>query len=67
MKVTYKCKHCYRLSTIDNFWKWFITPHLGAKKRLKCKSCGVKSWMTRCDGRSCLDLPWEKLDETKDR
>jgi hypothetical protein len=42
MNLKYTCKYCARTNEITNFWKWFFTPHFGAKKWLKCKHCASK-------------------------
>ena len=60
MKVRYICKHCDKVTSIDSYWKWFWTPHLGAKKLLECKHCKLTSFMYRLDGRKWLDWPKEK-------
>ena len=54
MKVRYICKHCGNVNSIDSFWKWFWTPHLGAKKYLRCRHCyQEKHFMKRCDEEVC--------------
>lgn len=61
MKVRYTCKHCEHTNEITSFWKWFWTPHLGAKKWLKCNYCEAKRhFMKRQDGRKWFDWPTEK-------
>ena len=61
MKVRYICKNCGRANSIDSFWIWFWTPHLGAKKYLKCRLCNAKRhFMKRWDNRKWIDWPKEK-------
>ena len=60
MKVYYICKYCNETNEITNLWKWFWTPHFGARKRLRCKACNEVSYMKRQDGRKWLDWPKEK-------
>jgi hypothetical protein len=60
MKVRYTCRYCSKTNEITSFWKWFWTPHLGAKKLLECKHCKLISYMYRRDGRKWLDWPTEK-------
>ena len=60
MRVRYTCFYCHSTNTIYSPWKWFFTPHIGAKKWLKCRCCGIKHFMKRQDGRKWLDWPVEK-------
>lgn len=60
MKVRYICKKCGWATSIDSWWKWFITPHFGARKYLRCKHCGKIRCMPRWDGRKWIDWPKEK-------
>lgn len=67
MKVRYICKECGKATSIDSWWKWFSTPHFGAKKRLKCCHCNAKKhYMARWDGRKWLDWPKEKEMKRKE-
>ena len=62
LKIRYFCSKCrspYN-NTIESFSKWFWTPHLGARKLLKCKCCGKRNFMYRVDGRKWIDWPKEK-------
>ena len=67
MKVRYICKYCGKVNSIDSFWMWFRTPHLGTKKYLNCRHCDAKRhFMKRWDGRRWIDWPKEKdLDKKK--
>lgn len=60
MKVTYICPNCGVAKAVSSFWKWFSTPHFGAKKRFKCEYCGERHWMSRLDGVKFFDLPYTK-------
>ena len=61
MKVRYICKYCGWATSIDSFWRWFWTPHLGAKKYLKCRHCYDKRhFMKRWDERKWIDWPKER-------
>ena len=42
MKLKYTCRYCGATNTITSLFRWFFTPHLGAKKRLKCQHCNAK-------------------------
>ena len=62
MKVdlTYTCRECGNKNKITSFWKWFWTPHFGAKKRLKCEHCSARRhYMKRenWSGPSWIDWP----------
>ena len=60
MDLKYTCKYCSNTNNINNVFRWFFTPHLGAKKWLNCKHCGGKKhFMKRQDwvGPSWLDWP----------
>lgn len=60
MEVKYTCKHCGETNYITSKWKWFLTPHLGTKKYLRCIKCNKKSYMKRQDNRKILDWYTEK-------
>lgn len=61
MKVRYICKYCGRATSIDSWWRWFFTPHFGAKKYLQCRHCYSKRhFMKRWDNRKWIDWPNEK-------
>ena len=60
MKVRYACKYCKATNEIITIWKWMFTPHLGARKYLRCKTCNRISAMKRQDGRKILDWYTEK-------
>ena len=48
MKLKYTCRWCGATNEITSFWKWFITPHFGVKKYLKCQTClGKRHFMVR--------------------
>ena len=70
MKLRYTCRYCGLETTITSFWRWFLTPHLGAKKLLRCKhhACSYNDahFMERVDGRKWLDWPKEKKNKTED-
>ena len=45
-KYTFTCPKCgHRF--IPSFWTWFLVPHIGSKRYLKCKNCNKISWMRR--------------------
>ena len=64
VELEYTCKECNCTNYLfGGFWKWFFTPHFGAKKLLKCQHCGAgphfmarKNWA----GPNWLDWPVEK-------
>jgi DNA-directed RNA polymerase subunit RPC12/RpoP len=61
MNLKYICRECGATNEITSFWKWFWTPHFGAKKWLKCKHCEAKRhFMKRQDGCKWLDWPKNK-------
>lgn len=39
IKLAYVCKHCGEPNVIQGWWKWFLIPHFGNKKLLKCQCC----------------------------
>jgi DNA-directed RNA polymerase subunit RPC12/RpoP len=41
-EIKYTCRYCGKTNVITTFWKWFWTPHFGAKKWIKCKHCEAK-------------------------
>jgi DNA-directed RNA polymerase subunit RPC12/RpoP len=41
-EIKYTCRCCGKTNVITTFWKWFWTPHFGAKKWIKCKHCEAK-------------------------
>ena len=47
MKLKYECRHCGAINFITSFWEWFCTPHMGAKKYLRCGICGNRHFMKR--------------------
>lgn len=54
-EIKYTCRYCGATNIITTFWRWFLTPHLGAKKWLKCKHCEAKRhFMARQD----WNKPW---------
>lgn len=61
MNIRYTCPKCGDSRHITSFWKWFITPHFGARKYLRCKHCRKIRCMNRWDGRKWLDWPKEKM------
>ena len=62
MIIRYKCRYCGEENTLIGFWKWFWTPHFGAKKCIRCKYCGEKHFMERKNwsGPKWLDWPKDK-------
>jgi len=58
--IKYTCPKCGDARFIVSFWKWFWTPHFGARKYLKCKRCKCIRLMNRWDGRKWVDWPTEK-------
>lgn len=60
MKLQYTCRYCGQSHYITSFWRWLITPHLFAKKYIKCKRCGKYHAMARWDNRKWLDWPTER-------
>jgi hypothetical protein len=60
VKVCYTCKYCGYTNEITSVLKWFFTPHLGAKKWIRCEACNDRHFMKRQDGRKWLDWPTEK-------
>ena len=56
-ELKYTCKHCGETNKIQSIAQWAITPHLGAKKYLRCKKCHKVSAMDRqgWNGPSWLD------------
>lgn len=60
MSVKYICAYCGASNSIDNIAVWFFTPHLMARKWLKCKHCDSRRhFMKRSDGRKWIDWPKE--------
>ena len=48
MKIRkYICPICGEIHKLKGFWQWFLTPHLGNKKWIKC--CGRRRFMERLD------------------
>lgn len=66
MYLRYVCRECGKINLIDNGFKWFFTPHFGAKKYLKCIWCGRIHTMKRWDGRKWIDWPKEKTKEKEE-
>ncbi len=61
VELEYTCQECNRTNYIFSLWTWFFTPHLGARKLLKCQHCGAGyHFMERKDGRKWLDWYTEK-------
>jgi DNA-directed RNA polymerase subunit RPC12/RpoP len=61
MNLKYTCKYCGKTNEINSFWKWFFTPHFGAKKWLKCKHCESKRhFMTRQNWTGPCWIDWPK-------
>ena len=60
MEVKYTCKNCNETNKIISGLKWFFTPHLGTRKRLRCTRCDKASYMKRQDNRKVLDWYTEK-------
>lgn len=58
--IRYTCPVCGDPRFITSFWKWFSTPHFGARKYMECKRCGKTQLFNRWDGRKWLDWPAEK-------
>ena len=57
VNLKYTCKHCGVSNSITSFWGWFLTPHFGNKKWLKCKHCDSKRhFMPR------KDKKWSMID-----
>ena len=56
--ILYVCRYCNEVHSINSFWKWFFTPHFGAKKYMRCKNCGKLHAMSRVDGKKIWDLPF---------
>ena len=60
MELKYTCKYCGNENKITSFWKWFCTPHFGAKKWLKCEYCEAKKHFMKREnwsGPSWIDWP----------
>lgn len=60
-ELIYNCRECGEENKITSFWQWFLTPHMGVKKYLKCKHCNTKKhFMKRknWNGPWWLDLPY---------
>ena len=60
MKLKYTCRKCGETNEINGFWKWFWTPHFGARKRIKCKNCGITNFMDRQGWTGPKWLDWPK-------
>lgn len=60
MKLKYTCRYCGETNVITKFWKWFWTPHFGAKKLIRCKCCGSKHYMERQNWSGPKWLDWPK-------
>ena len=60
MLLTYTCRTCGKTNEINSFWKWFWTPHFGAKKLIRCKHCGSKHYMERQNWSGPKWLDWPK-------
>ena len=60
MKLKYTCRKCGETNEINGFWKWFCTPHFGAKKLIRCKYCGLKHYMERQNWSGPKWLDWPK-------
>ena len=62
--LEYKCPKCGVENVITNFSHWLFTPHLGAKKYMKCGSCHKRSLMPRQNwNHPWLDWPTKGGDE----
>ena len=59
MKLGYICPVCGCSRHITSFWKWFITPHFGARKYMKCNYCNKIRLFHRWDGMKWIDWPKE--------
>ena len=60
-ELKYTCRYCGETNTITTFWKWFWTPHFGAKKWIKCKYCEAKRhFMKRQDWNKPWWFDWYK-------
>jgi hypothetical protein len=60
MNLKYTCRACGGTNEITKFWKWFWTPHFGARKWLKCQHCTTRRhYMKRLNwsGPSWIDWP----------
>ena len=59
MNLKYTCSYCNATNKITNFIKWFVIPHFGSKKLIKCRYCKVRNFMKRQNwyGPSWLDWP----------
>jgi DNA-directed RNA polymerase subunit RPC12/RpoP len=59
--LEYICRKCGEVNKITSFWKWFWTPHFGAKKWLSCIHCESKRhFMTRKGWTGPWWLDWPK-------
>ena len=47
MNIKYTCRYCNATNKITNFIKWFVIPHFGSKKLIKCRYCKVRNFMER--------------------
>ena len=56
--IYYTCRYCDHKNSITGFWRWFVTPHFGSKKWMKCSRCKQRSFMERLNWKhKWLDLP----------
>ena len=60
VKVCYTCKYCGHTNEITGFWKWFWTPHFGAKKWIRCEACNDKHFMERQNWSGPWWIDWPK-------
>lgn len=45
-KYIFTCPKCGHQS-IPTFWTWFLVPHIGSRRYMKCEKCHKLSWMRR--------------------
>lgn len=60
MKLTYVCKDCGEPNIIEGWWKWFIIPHFGNMKYLKCQHCHSKRHFMHRKDRNWSFIDWPK-------
>lgn len=60
MKLKYTCRYCGFTNELVGFWKWFFTPHFGAKKWIRCEACNDKHFMKRQNWSGPKWIDWPK-------
>ena len=45
-KYRFKCKYC-GFQNVPTFWTWFLVPHIGSRRYLRCEACNDQHFMRR--------------------